>query len=404
MYFKKGTFFLSLLLMLLTMVVLPTQALAANWQQVARDVGGYLQQAAELYQQGDAAAAKDALDQGYFGPFEEAGMEAAVKLKLSPARSFELEYGFTELKQLVDQGVTPEAFYQAVDGLKEGVTQAAVEMSGSARTPWNIFVYSFLIIVREGFEAILIVAAIIAYLIKSGNKDKVKVIYQSVAAAILASIATAVAFQYLFSISGAGQEIMEGITMLLAMAVLFSVSFWLVSKAESEKWQAFIEGKVQDSITVGSSMALWFTAFLAVYREGAETVLFYQALLADIQGGISMAVLGFIVGSVVLVFIFMGVRLGSMRIPLKPFFIGTSVLLYYLAFVFAGKGVRELQEGGLIGDTLAQGFPRFDLMGIYPSWESLSLQGVLLAAILIGLIYQFYFAKQGGGSDKKTSA
>lgn len=110
-----------------------------------------------------------------------------------------------------------------------------------------------------------------------------------------------------------------------------------------------------------------------------------------------MAVLGFLAGTVVLVILYQGIRMGSMRIPLKPFFLGTSALLYYLAFVFAGKGIRELQEGGLISDTFIQGSPRIDLIGIYPSGESLALQGVLLAAIGVGLVYQFINKQNTGG-------
>jgi len=398
-YFKKVNLLFPLLLLLLFFSIIPTPATAADWHKVAEDVVYYLEQAAELYAQGDQIKAKEAVNQAYFGPFEETGMEAAVRLKISAQKSFELEYGFTELKQLIDQKVNSEQFNQAVTNLSKGVKAAATTMAGEKHTPWSTFLYSFLIIVREGFEAILIVGAIIAYLLKSGNAKKVPIIYQSVGAALLASIITALAFQYLFQISGAGQEILEGITMLLATVVLFSVSFWLVSKVESKKWQEYIEGKVKDSVGKGNSLALWFTAFLAVYREGAETVLFYQALLSDLEKGLGMVILGFIVGLIVLAFLFIAIRYGSMKLSLKPFFIGTSVLLYYMAFVFAGKGVKELQEGGLVSDTLIKGFPKIDLLGIYPSWETISLQILLLAVLIISLVYQWI--KSGGDVFKQ---
>jgi len=190
--------------------------------------------------------------------------------------------------------------------------------------------------------------------------------------------------------------------MLFAMVVLFFVSYWLISKVESDKWHRYIEGKIQHSVGTGNGLALWFTSFLAVYREGAETVLFYQAMFADLQGSYVPAILGFVVGCMALVVIYIVIRAGSKKIPLKPFFIATSVLLYYMAFVFAGKGVRELQEGGLIGDTLIKGFPTIDFIGVYPSWESVLLQSMLLAAVIIGIIYQ-QIKNIGGGGAKKRS-
>ena len=403
MLIAKRKFFSALILTIISLVILSGTAMAAvNWSNVADAVGEYLNQAQEKYEQADYSGAKDAVDQAYFGPFEETGMEAAVRMKVSARRSFELEYGFTELKQLIDQRVSAEQLNQAIVRQTQAVKNTAVEMGGKTQTPWSGFVYSFLIILREGFEAILIIAAIIAYLTKSGNKDKVKVIYQSVIVALLASVATAFAFRYVIHISGAGQEIMEGITMLFAMVVLFFVSYWLISKVESDKWHRYIEGKIQHSVGTGNGLALWFTSFLAVYREGAETVLFYQAMFADLQGSYVPAILGFVVGCMALVVIYIVIRAGSKKIPLKPFFIATSVLLYYMAFVFAGKGVRELQEGGLIGDTLIKGFPTIDFIGVYPSWESVLLQSVLLAAVILGIIYQ-QIKNIGGGGAKKRS-
>lgn len=260
----------------------------------------------------------------------------------------------------------------------------------------GIFLSSLVIILREGIEAILVIAAIIAYLLKSGNKDKVKIIYQSTLVALGASVLTAIGLKYLFNISGASQENLEGITMLLAVAVLFSMSFWLIGKADAKRWKNYIEGKIQTSITTGNTVTLWLAAFLAVYREGAETVLFYQALVTgQDREGISMIGLGILVGALALVVIFLVIRLGSLRIPLKPFFIGTSILMYYLAFVFAGEAITELQAGAMISASSVSGFPIISFFGIYPTVESLTAQGLLLLATAIGLIWYLISSRKG---------
>lgn len=289
------------------------------------------------------------------------------------------------------RGASATEVRQAVDNLIAMVREDAKRVGGDTGGGGDGFLASFLIIVREGFEAILIIGAIVAYLIKSGNQDKVRTIYQSALIAIAASIATAVAVRYVFNISGASQEFLEGATMLLAVVVLFSVSFWLLGKVQAQKWQQYIQNKVERSLTTGSTLALWSVAFLAVYREGAETVLFYQALLGGSTGGDVAGIwLGLAAGALVLVGIFVAIKWGSLRIPIKPFFIGTGVFLYYMAFLLAGKGMRELQEAGSVGTSLIPGVPSIGFLGIYPTWESLSVQAVLLLAALAGLVYQFF--------------
>jgi high-affinity iron transporter len=170
--------------------------------------------------------------------------------------------------------------------------------------------------------------------------------------------------------------------MLLAAAVLFFVSYWLISKAEADKWQRYIQGKVKTALSRGSGWALAGAAFLAVFREGVETVLFYEALLGTAEGAEGMVVAGFAGGVVALAFVYLLFLRFGMRIPIRPFFFGTSVLLYYLAFVFAGRGVAELQEGGLISTTPTAAVPQVDLFGIHPTVEGLLVQGLLLACLL----------------------
>jgi high-affinity iron transporter len=184
--------------------------------------------------------------------------------------------------------------------------------------------------------------------------------------------------------SGAAAELIEGIAMLLATVVLFFVSYWLISKAEADRWQKYIQGKVKVALARGSTMALAGAAFLAVYREGVETVLFYQALLASADS-LHVVVAGFAVGLVLLAILYVAFMHLGMRIPMRQFFLATSILLYYLAFVFAGKGVRELQEAGVVGVTPLGGVPTIDLLGIYPTVETLAAQAVLLVCLVYAI-------------------
>ncbi|MHB1126708.1 MAG: FTR1 family iron permease [Bacillota bacterium] len=392
----KKALFLAVVLITFLVSVNTTQA-ATSWSDVANDIEGFLDQSLATYEKGDAQASKDLVNQAYFGPFEKEGMERAIRSYISSQRSYEHEAKFALIKKLINSGAPATEVDKVIDELREMLRADAARLDGSDTGSTGQFLSSFLIIVREGFEAILIIGAISAYLIKTGNKKRLGTIYRSTVAAIVASAATAILLQYVFKISGAGQEVLEGLTMLLAVAVLFSVSYWMISKVEAEKWRKYIEGKVQSSLSTGSSAALWVAVFLAVYREGAETVLFYQALLTGSPESLGSIVLGFVLGCVVLAVIFIIVRLGSVKIPLKPFFVATSSLMYYLAFVFAGKGVRELQEAGWVGSSTVPGVPVLDFLGVYPTWETLAPQILLLTVAVFSLVYHL---TRGRGTDR----
>jgi len=174
------------------------------------------------------------------------------------------------------------------------------------------------------------------------------------------------------------------------VVVLFSVSYWLISKVEAAKWQQFIRGKVNAALAHGGGKALVFVAFLAVYREGAETALFYQALFNEGLGNALPISLGILVGGALLAVIFTLFYRFGLRIPLRPFFATTSVLLYYMAFVFMGKGIRELQEGNVVSITVIPGFPHVDALGLFPSVETLLGQVLLLVLFVFALAKTFW--------------
>lgn len=270
-----------------------------------------------------------------------------------------------------------------------------------ASTYWGAFLESFLIIVREGFEAILVIGAVVAFLIKTGNRSRLRDIWWGGGIGLAASAVLAVLMRTILSAVPASQDITEGVTMLVAVVVLFFVSYWLLSKVEGARWQKFISDKVNSALSNGSNFALAFVAFLAVFREGAETALFYQALFAR-GGEVVMPVsLGLLAGLASLAVVFMLFYRFGVKIPLRPFFAVTSALLYFMAFVFAGKGIAELQEAGVLSRTLVPRVPHIDAIGLYPTAETLVAQGVLVVLLVFALWYSFRTspADDGDGGD-----
>ena len=299
-----------------------------------------------------------------------------------------LESSFGRLQAEIRRNASIELVEKIHSGISKDLV-AAREILTQEIGFTGLFVQSFSIIVREGFEAILIIAALITFLIQSRNREKLKAIYWGVGIGILASFLTAYILHEVLKISMASQELIEGWIMLVAVGVLFYVSYWLVSKIETAKWQKYITGKMQDAISTGSAFTLSLVAFLSVYREGFETVLFYKALYfyaGDTSAGI---IPGFLAGSAVLLVVFYLINKLGVKVPIKWFFVVTSVFLYLMAFIFMGKGLHELQMGSQISITLAGFLPEVPWMGMYPTWETFIGQMVLIVAYMGALLYTF---------------
>src|SRR4029077_16651329 len=167
------------------------------------------------------------------------------------------------------------------------------------------------------------------------------------------------------------------------------------------KWNAFVKGRMQGALSTGSSLTLASVSFLAVYREGFETILFYKALLTSAEGGGTAAVAaGIALGGVALVGVYLAITRFGLKIPMRPFFAVTSSMLYYMAFVFAGKGVASFQEGGIVGTTVLEWAPRIPVLGIYPTVESLAVQGVLVLLLIFAIVslqrHRFCGVQAGG--------
>lgn len=357
-----------------------------DWQAVITGIDAAITQAIDTYQKGNVSDAMMAVQDAYFDRFEATGMENAIGARDTAFKS-ELEGYFTRIVSMMKAGSKLADIQAQQQALSQALDKGADMLGDANQGFWAIFIASLTIILREGLEALLIVAAITAYLVKNEHTDKLHIIKNSVIVGLICSLITAALFQWLFTNAGASREMLEGITMLVAVVVLFMMSYWLLSKVEATQWKKYLESKLSRSLTAGSVAGLWFASFLAVYREGAETVLFYYALGADgsasslggIFGGLAL-------GIVILAAVFVIMRYSVVKLPLKPFFMFTGGFMYLMAFVFAGKGVLELIEAKLFNPTLMDAVPQIGLLGIYPYVETLIPQIVLLAAAVLALV------------------
>jgi len=359
---------------------------AKDWSKVTADLFDGIDKALVIYENGDAKSAILAVQDSYFDQFEGSGMEAKLGARDVNFKA-RLEGHFSMIVAKMKSGAPGDDIRGMLSPMRADFDKAAAMLGKGKESAAALFFYSLMIILREGIEAILIISAIIAYLAKTGNSDKLKVIYNGCISAIVLSGITAVLVKWVFKTSAASRETMEGATMLVAAVVLFSVSYWLVSKANAQKWGAYIRDKVGSSVSANSLRALWMAAFLAVYREGAEMVLFYQALAADSSSssGLTAITGGFLAGCILLVAVYIAMSRGAMKLPLRPFFLFTGALLYYMAFVFTGKGVAELISGKVFQPTLVKWMPTVEFVGIYPYLQTLVPQLAIVLAAFAGV-------------------
>ena len=358
-----------------------------DFTPIVQNIKDKMAKVLQLYESGKVDDAIDESGNIYFDEYEESGMENIVGAKDTQLK-LDTEASFNKISALMRAGASKEQIVAAQNKLFDQLTQS-LELTKKSSN-WDLFLYAFIIILREGFEALIIVAAVIALLIKSGNSKHLNIVYSALGVAVVLSIATAYGLNYIFGSENAGQtrEVMEGAVMLIAVVLLFYVGFWLLSNASSKKWSAYIQGQISNSLSSGDSKMLWWTVFLAVYREGAETVLFYLALLFDAKSpaATSMVAAGFVAGLAALIIVYIVIKKFSLKIAIKPFFIATSVIIFYMSVVFVGKGVMELVEGKVFVPTVIDGLPTITWIGFYPYVQSLVPQAVMIVLLIAGIL------------------
>jgi high-affinity iron transporter len=317
---------------------------------------------------------------------------------IDPDFTLEMEIKFAELRNLIQAHAPYEQVEAKVVEIRRGLDESERLVSGSGiLAPAIAFSTSFSIIFREGLESALIVGAILTYLEASRNAGFKKHVYYGIVIAIGATAVTWFIAQFIIEISGASRELIEAIAGVSAVAILFWISFWVLNKIETKRWIEFVKAKVWKATTTGSLMVFVMLSFFTVYREGFETVLFYQAMLSYAKYMEWYVVAGFVLGLGVIVTTAIIVRKLGRRLPLRVLFALTMGIGAYMSIAFMGNAIREFQELGYISTTPLIGIvPRLDInlatmTGIHPTLESIVAQVILLAVYVVGSLYILIF-------------
>lgn len=383
-----------------------------TWSEVASEMTVILDQAYEAAAAGKGDEGATLVNNAYYQYYEKLGFEKNVMNAISGDRVSQVEYQFKMTRKTMRDGGSDKEIKQLVDDLKSWLVKDAAILDGGASGNVNGFTklvtssagQAFLILIREGLEALLVVAAVIAYLVKSGNKRFARWIYLGVVAGLAGSGLVAVLFTFLFGGSGPIQEISEGVCALIATLMLLWTSNWMLNKSSVEAWNNYIRNKTKAAVAgaqskvesgqglgLGMIASLAMLSFLAVFREGAETVIFYESIYSMSQDAHGMWV-GGLAAAAVLIVIFLILRFTSVKIPIGPFFLVTSIVMAALVVIFAGGGIHALIEGDLIEGTYLSTVPTNDWIGLYPYVETITAQ--VIAAIAVVVLFVVGFIKK----------
>ena len=354
-------------------------------------IGSKLDEMLSTYRKGSYADAFSTSRSAYLDNYE--SVEVPLR-PINPDFTLDMEIKFAELRNLIQVHAPYDKIQSKVFEIKQGLDESERLVSGTGVVaPGIAFSSSFSIIFREGLESALIVGAILTYLEASRNNKFKKHVYYGIIIAIAATAATWAIAQYIIEISGANREMIEAIAGISAVAILFWVSFWVLNKIETKKWIEFVKAKVWKATTTGSVIVFVMLSFFTVYREGFETVLFYQAILSFAKYMEWYVIAGFVSGLAVIVGIVFLIRRLGKKLPLRVLFGLTMAVGAYMSVAFMGNAIRSFQELGYISTTSLIGtVPRLDInlaemTGIHPTLESVIAQLILLAIYVVGSVY-----------------
>ncbi len=350
-----------------------------------------LRRSADAYREGRGREAQELAAASYLDGFElaEASLDAVDRSLRTAVETEMMRY-----RNLLRDGAPPPQVEAQAERIEAMLGRARDLLQAGGLPASATFLAAFTILLREGLEALLVVAAVYALLVRAGRADALVYVHGGWIAALLLGGITWVAASYAVTISGASREVTEGVTALIATVILVYVGLWMHGKSYARQWQAYLDRRLQGALQGKTLWALALVSFLAVYRETFETVLFCEAVAvqagpagrAPLLGGLAAAALALLgLGWLI-------VR-SSVRLPLGLFFGASSVLIGLLAVIFAGKGVAALQEAGWL-PTYQVSFPTLPLLGLYPNLQGLLLQAALVLVIAFGFAYLRRTARQ----------
>lgn len=336
----------------------------------------------DLYQRGEVNGAVAAALSAYLDGFELA--ENSLRLLDEPL-VHRIEIGMVDYRNALKANVPYAQAERAGHEVIDALAQAQARLGEGGLSAGASFLASFVILLREGLEAVLVVAALAAFLRRGGQAHALPYLHAGWLAALALGGLTWFVATRLVGASGASREITEGVTALVAAAMLLYVGYWLHDKAHAQAWQRYLMGRAQ-AIGTGAAWGLAFTAFLAVYREVFETVLFYQALWSQAPGREAAIIAGLGAALVALVAVTFAMLRLSVRLPLGLFFGASGILLAVLAVVLAGNGIAALQEAGVVPVTPVS-FVNVGWLGIHANAQSLAAQA-FLAAVTAAVLWR----------------
>ena len=343
-----------------------------------------------IYQSGDVQGAIQASRSAYLDSYE--NIELPLR-PINPDFTLEMEIKFAELRNLIQADAPYDQVAGKVVEIRRGLDESERLVTGTGSlAPAIAFSTSFSIVFREGLESALIIGAILTYLEASRNERFKKHVYYGIVLAFAGTAATWFAAQYLIEISGASKSMIEAIAGVSAVGVLFWVSFWILNKVETKKWIEFVKAKVWKATATGSVTVFVMLSFFTIYREGFETVLFYQAMLSFAKYMEWYVAAGLLLGLGIISAVTFVVRKFGKKLPLRVLFALTMGIGAYMSVAFMGNAVREFQEVGYISTTHVSAIPRLDIntaamTGIHPTIETTVAQLVLVAVYLAGSAY-----------------
>jgi high-affinity iron transporter len=343
-----------------------------------------IRESLERYRQGNRESALRAAVSAYLEGYALA--EASLD-RVDHSLRNRIEQEMMAYRSLIKDAAAVDSVEHKALALTKSIEEAATLSSRSELSAAGAFTAAFIIMAREGLEAILVLAAIAAFLIKSGHREALRHLHAGWVAALLLGVATWIASSTLVEISGIQREVTEGLGALLFAVALLYAGNWLHGRSHASRWQSSIRGQVSGSLSQGTLYGIALVSFLAVFAEAFETVPFMQALWIQSdrvwRGGLVAGVAS--AGAALAILAWLVSRY-SARLPRQLLFSLSSLFLAVLAVIFAGKGVAALQAAGqLPTDPLAiSGIPA---LGIYPSVQGLALQSLLVVVIVASFLY-----------------
>jgi high-affinity iron transporter len=355
-----------------------------------------LREAEAAYRAGDAATARSKALAAYLDGVEPA--EARIRV-VAPQMTSEIERRMSAVRAAIEQKQPPSRVAAAVAAATKTIRRIEQRLQGKASSPWLIFSVAAAIVLREGFEAILIIVSILSVLRALGARHAAKWVHAGWLSALAVGVVAWLVSDRLLQSSGLSRELLEAATSLLAVVVLLYLGIWLHRRTQIGRWKAFIEEQVTSALSSRKLFGLTAISFLAVFREAIETVLFLVALA--MEGGATgrqMMAAGVVASIGCTILLAWALVRFSARLPLRTIFGATSIVMIAMAVVLAGKGARALQEIGALTVTQALFDYQIDLLGFFPTVETLLSQAAIatLAAVL-------WFRARGGGKSVRLA-